>query len=126
MSQTIASKGVVVARDGVIIWVWVFTSRIQGVTLDGCAVGAGSTWHWHGIATAWLIGGFAIISSRRTGQPCHWWVACNFVDAGFTDGGAHVWGRQVAKSERVVGDHSLGDLLLMSCSHHWSGLGGQA
>ena len=35
-----ASKGVMVAQDGVIIWVQVFTSRIWGVALEGHVVGA--------------------------------------------------------------------------------------
>ena len=41
-------------------------------------------------------------------------------------GVAHVWGWQVAELERRVDDHSLGDLLLTSCSHHWGGSGGEA
>ena len=115
-----------VAWNGVVVWVWVFASGIRSITLNSCIVGAGSAWHWRGIAAAWVIGGFAIISGHGTRRPCQWWAACNFMDAGFTDGGAHVWGWQVAVSERGVDDRSLGDLLLTSCSHHWGGSGGQA
>ena len=126
MSQAIASKRPMVAWDGVVIRVWVFASGIWGATLKGCIVGAGSAWRWRRIAAAWVIGGFAIIASCRNGWPCHLWVAHDFMDAGFTDGGAHVQGWRVAVSEWGVDDHSLGDLLLMSCSHHWGGLGGEA
>ena len=115
-----------VAWDGVIIRVRVFPSGIWGATLEGCVVGAGSAWHWHHIATAWVIGGFAIIASHGNGRPCHLWVAHGFTDAGFTDGGAHGWGWQIAVSEQGVDGRSLGNLLLTSCSHHWGGLGGDA
>ena len=81
-----------VAQDGVIVRVWVFASGIWGVTLEGCIVGAGSAWHWHSVAAAWVVGGFAIIASHGARWPCHLWVTRNFVDAGFTDGGVHVWG----------------------------------
>ena len=89
-------------------------------------VGAGSAWGWCSIAAIWVIGGLSVITGPGAGRPCHLWVACDFMDAGLTDGGAHVWGWQVAMSERGVNDHSLGNLLLTSCSHRWSGSGGEA
>ena len=55
------SKGVMVARHGVVIWVWVFASRIWGVALEGRVVGAGSAWCWHSIAAAWVIGGSLLV-----------------------------------------------------------------
>ena len=115
-----------VAQDGVIVWVQVFASGIWGITLEGCIVGAGSAWHWSSVTTAWVVGGFTVIAGRRAGQPCHLWVAHNFANAGFTDGGAHVWGWQVAMSEQGVDDRPLGNLLLMSCHHCWGGLSGEA
>ena len=114
------------AQDGVIVWVQVFTSGIWGITLEGCVVGAGSAWHWHSIAAAWVVGGFAVIAGHGTRQPCHRWVTRYFKDAGFMDGGAHVREWRVVKSERGVDDCSLGDLLLTSHSHRWGGLGGEA
>ena len=115
-----------VAQDGVVIWVQVFTSGIWGITLEGCIVGAGSAWHWHHIAAAWVIGGFAVIASHRAGWPCHLWVAHDFADAGFMDGGVHVQGWQTVELEQGVVDCSLGILLLTSCGHRWGGLGGEA
>ena len=115
-----------ITQDGVVIQVQVFASGIWGISLEGCVVGAGSAWHWCSIATAWVFGGFAIIAGCGAGQSCHWWVIRNFADAGFMDGGMHVQGWQVMELERGVDDCSLGDLLLMSCSHCWGGLGGQA
>ena len=126
MSQVTTSERAVVARDGVIIWVQVFASEIWGIPLEGCIVGAGCAWHWHSIATACVVGGFIIIASCSARWPCHWWVAHDFMDAGFTDGGMHIWGWWVTESKRGVDDHSLGNLLLTLCSHHWGGLGGQA
>ena len=124
--QAITSKRPMVTRDGVIIWVQVFASRIWGATLKGCIVGAGSARCWHRITAAWVIGGFAVIASRGNGWPCHLWFTRDFTDAGFTDGGAHVWGWRVAVLEWGVGGCYLGVLLLMSCSHCWGGLGGEA
>ena len=115
-----------VTQDGVIIQVWVFASRIWGIALEGRIVGAGSAWHWHSIAAAWVIGGFAVIAGHGAGRYCHLWAACDFADAGFVDGGAHVQGWRVAVSEQRVNYHSLGNLLLTSCSHCWGGLGGEA
>ena len=115
-----------VTQDGVIVWVQVFASGIWGIPLEGCVVRAGCTWHWCSIAAAWVVGGFAIVAGHGARQPCHWWVAHNFTDASFTDGSTHIWGWQVMESKRGVVDHSLGDLFLMSCSHCWGGLGGQA
>ena len=115
-----------VAWDGVVIWVWVFASGVWGITLEGCIVGAGSAWRWCSVAAAWVVGGFTIIAGHRARQPCHLWVTCNFVNAGFTDGCAHVWGWQVAMTEQGVDDHPLGDLLLTSCSHCWGGSSGEA
>ena len=106
-----------VTQDGVIVWVWVFTSGIWGITLEGCIVGAGSAWRWHSFATARVIGGFAVIAGRRARWPCHLWVTCDFADTGFMDGGAHVRGWRVVVSEWGVDDCSLEDLLLTSCSH---------
>ena len=115
-----------VTRDGVIIWVQVFTSGIWDVTLKGCVVGAGSAWRWCSVAAAWVIGRFTVIAGCGARQPCHLWVARNFVDAGFMDGGAHVQGWRVAMSEQGVDDRSLGNLLLTSCSHRWGGSSGEA
>ena len=115
-----------VTRDGVIIQVWVFASGILGSTLEGYVVGAGSAWHWRSIAAAWVIEGIAVIAGRGARQPCHLWVTHDFTDAGFTDGGVHVWGWQVAELEWGVDDRSLGNLLLTSCSHCWGGSGGEA
>ena len=115
-----------VTRDGVIIWVQVFPSRIWGTTLEGCVVGAGSAWCWCCVTAAWVIGGFAIIASHGDRQPCHLWVACGFADAGFMDGGVHGRGWQIAVLEQGVDGRSLGNLLLTSCSHRWGGSGGEA
>ena len=117
MLGAIASKGVMVARDRVVIWVWVLTSGIWGITLEGHIVGAGSAWHWCSIATAWVIGGFTVIAGHRARWSCHLWVPCDFADVGFTDGGVHVWGWRVVVLEQRVDDHSSGKLLLISCSH---------
>ena len=115
-----------VTQDWVVVWVWVFASGIWGITLEGCVVGAGSAWCWRGVTAAWVIGGFAVIAGHRAGWPCHLCVTRNFVNAGFTDGGAHVWGWRLTMSEWGADDHSLGNFLLTSCSHHWGGSSGEA
>ena len=58
-----------VARDGVIVWVWVFTLGIWGGTLEGCVVGAGSAWCWHSFATAWVIGGSLLLLVTEPDGP---------------------------------------------------------
>ena len=80
-----------VAQDGVIIQVRVFASGVRGIPLDGGIAGAGHAWHWHCI-TAALIIGFTVVASSSPGCPCHWWVTGDFMDAGFADGGMHIWG----------------------------------
>ena len=115
-----------VARDGVVIWVQVFASRIWGVALEGCVVGAGSAWHWRSITAAWVIGGFSVSTGHGARWACHLWAICDFADAGLVDGGAHVWGWRVVMSEWGVNHRPLGDFLLTSCSHRWGGSSGEA
>ena len=126
MSQAITYKGAVVTQDGVIIQVQVFASGIWGIPLEGCIVEAGCAWHWRSITAAQVIGEFTIVAGPSAGWPCHWWVTCDFMDAGFMDGGTHIWGWGVMESKRGVDDHSLGDLPFSSWGHRWGGLGGQA
>ena len=72
------------------------------------------------------LGGSPLLAGRGARWPSHLWVACNFTNAGFTDGGAHVRGWRVMMLEREVDDCSFGNLLLTSCSHRWGGLSGKA
>ena len=80
-----------VAQDGVIVRVWVFTSRIWGIPLEGCIVGAGHAWCWHGVTTAWVIGGFTVVAGHGARRSHYWWVTCDFADAGFMEG-VHMFG----------------------------------
>ena len=89
-----------VAWDGVIVWVQVFTSGVGSIPLDGSIVGAGCAWRWCGITAALIIGGFTIVASSSPRWPCHWEVTRNFVDAGLMDGGMHIWEWQILELKR--------------------------
>ena len=126
MSQAITPKGAVVTGDGVIIWVWVITSGVGGIPLDGGIIGAGHTWHWHSIAIALIIGGvhhcfqfwfwMALPLVGRWKLHRCWLCGWGYTYLGVASIGVK-WG---------VDDCSLGDFPSVLCSHHWGGLGGQA
>ena len=54
------------------------------------------------------------------GSPITLWMLASWM------GVCMFWGWRVAESEGGVDDCSLGNLLLMSCSHCWGGSGGEA